>query len=291
MNSAKLLQATKRAAAFGITGTGSPAIDVDLLRARKEGVVGTRVAGQRKSFVASGMDLLIGLARFIAPRTVEVMDDAGNLRTLRGTHVVVNTGMVPFVPDVPGLRAAQPLTSTTILALAELPASIIIVGGGYIGCEFASMLAIMGVQVTLLQRGSFLLPRENNDVAAAVSTALEASGVSVSLGVEAVSVSRRNGTVSTELSDDATATAAEILVAVGRTPVSAELGLDAAGIELTDAGLVRVDEHLRATAEGVWAAGDVAGSPQFTHASWNDFRILKSNLAGGSWSTRGRLVP
>ncbi|MEO6530499.1 MAG: FAD-dependent oxidoreductase [Specibacter sp.] len=183
------------------------------------------------------------------------------------------------------------MTSTTILALAELPASIIIVGGGYIGCEFASMLAIMGVQVTLLQRGSFLLPRENNDVAAAVSTALEASGVSVSLGVEAVSVSRRNGTVSTELSDDATATAAEILVAVGRTPVSAELGLDAAGIELTDAGLVQVDEHLRATTEGVWAAGDVAGSPQFTHASWNDFRILKSNLAGGSWSTRGRLVP
>lgn len=291
VNSARLLQVTQRAAEFGITGAEAPTINIDLLRSRKEDVVGTMVAGQRKSFVASGMDLVIGQARFVAPRTVEVLDSDGNVSTLRGTNVVVNTGMVPFVPDVPGLRAAQPLTSTTILELTELPASIIIVGGGYIGCEFASMLAIMGVQVTLLQRGSSLLAREDPDVAAAVSAGLEANGVAVKLGVEAVAVSRVGGVVSANLSDGSNVSAAEILVSVGRTPVTSELGLDAAGIELTDHGLVRVDEYLRTTAEGVWAAGDVAGSPQFTHASWNDYRILKTNLSGGSWSTHGRLVP
>src|SRR6185312_8205806 len=169
------------------------AINLDLLRARKEDVVGTMVAGQRKSFLASGMDLVIGEARFTGPRTVEVVDDAGTRRTLSGTNVVVNTGMVPQVPDIPGLRAAQPLTSTSILALAELPASIVILGGGYIGCEFASMLSIMGVAVTVVQRGPALLPREDADVSAAVAAALESDGVSVRLGAAAEGVVRADG--------------------------------------------------------------------------------------------------
>lgn len=295
VNSARLLAVTRRAAEFGITIPASPAIDIDLLRARKEDVVGTMVAGQRKSFLGSGMDLVIGQARFTAPRTVEVTDDGGTRRTLSGTNVVVNTGMVPLVPELPGLRAAKPLTSTTILALAELPPSIVILGGGYIGCEFASMLAIMGVSVTVVQRADVLLPREDAGVSAAVAAALEADGVSVRLGVAAESVSRADGTVTVSLSDGTQATAAEILVAVGRTPVTEDLGLDAAGVELTDRGLIKVDDFLRTTAEGVWAAGDVAGTPQFTHASWNDYRILKANLSAGPdgtlQSTRDRLIP
>jgi pyruvate/2-oxoglutarate dehydrogenase complex dihydrolipoamide dehydrogenase (E3) component len=291
VNSARLLAMTRRAAEFGITVPSQPAIDIELLRARKEDVVGTMVAGQRKSFLGSGMDLVIGEARFTAPRTVEVSDDAGTLRTLRGTNVVVNTGMVPHVPDLPGLRAAQPLTSTSILALESLPKSIIILGGGYIGCEFASMLSIMGVQVTVVQRRGVLLPREDVDVSESVANALSADGITLVLGAEATAVSRNGGTVSVELSDGRKLEAEEILVAVGRTPVTAALGLDATGVELTDAGLVKVDEFLRTTADSVWAAGDVAGTPQFTHASWNDYRILKSNLAGGSWSTKDRLIP
>lgn len=169
VNSARLLAMTRRAAEFGIAADESPHIDIDLLRARKKGVVGTMVAGQRKSFLASGMDLVIGEARFTGPRTIEVTDDAGTHRTLSGTNVVVNTGMVPRVPDLPGLRAAAPLTSTTILTLESLPDSIAILGGGYIGCEFASMLSIMGVAVTIIQRGENLLPREDADVSAAVT--------------------------------------------------------------------------------------------------------------------------
>lgn len=224
VNSARLLAATRRAAEFGIDA-GTPAVNLDLLRARKEDVVGTMVAGQRKSFLASGMDLVIGQARFTGPRTVEVVDDAGTPRSLSGTGVVVNTGMVPAVPDIPGLRAAQPLTSTSILTLAELPASIVILGGGYIGCEFASMLSIMGVAVTLVQRGASLLPREDTDVSAAVTSALESDGVSVRLGAAAESVVRANGTVTVSLADGTTVEAAEVLVALGREPVTAGLGL------------------------------------------------------------------
>ncbi|RAN77647.1 mercuric reductase [Bacillus sp. SRB_336] len=291
VNSARLLSVSRRAAEFGITVPGGPAIDIDLLRARKEDVVGTMVAGQRKSFLGSGMDLVIGEARFTGARTVEVTDDAGTRRTLAGTNVVVNTGMVPSVPDIPGLRAADPLTSTSILALESLPSSMVILGGGYVGCEFASMLSIMGVQVTVVQRRDALLPREDADVSSAVANALTADGVTVIFGAEAASVARTGGMVTVELSDGRKVEAEEILVAVGRDPVTSGLGLDAAGVELTESGLVRVDEYLRTTAENVWAAGDVAGSPQFTHASWNDYRVLKTNLAGGSWSTRDRLIP
>ncbi len=295
VNSARLLAVTRRAADFGITIPHSPTIDIDLLRARKEDVVGTMVAGQRKSFLGSGMDLIIGQARFTGPRTVEVIDDDGKHRTLTGTNVVVNTGMVPAVPDIPGLREAKPLTSTTILALAELPKSIIILGGGYIGCEFASMLAIMGVSVTVVQRGKTLLPREDPDVSAAVTAALESDGVSVRLGAEATSVSRNNGKVTVSLANGGAVEAAGVLVALGREPVTAGLVFERAGVELTDKGLVRVDQFLRTTATGVWAAGDVAGTPQFTHASWNDYRILKRNLAAGAdaelQSTLDRLIP
>lgn len=209
------------------------------------------VAGQRTSFPASGMDRVIGRARFTGPRTVEVVDDAGTHRTLTGTNVVLNTGMVPSVPDIPGLRDTRPLTSTTISSLAELPESILILGGGYIGCEFASMLSIMGVAVTVLQRGQALLPSEDADISAAVTAALESDGVSVRLGATAQSVARSNGKVAVTLSDGNTVEAAEILVAVGREPVTAGLGLEAAGVELHGRRLVKVDEYLHTTADGV----------------------------------------
>jgi pyruvate/2-oxoglutarate dehydrogenase complex dihydrolipoamide dehydrogenase (E3) component len=206
--------------------------------------------------------------------------------------VVINTGMVPFLPPIQGLAESEVLTSTSILHLERLPESIIILGGGYVGAEFASMLSIMGVRVTLVQRAGRLLVREDADVAAAVAEAFRRDGVDVRLGVEATRISRADdGEVTVTLSDGTEARAQDILVAVGRQPVTAGLGLEKTGVELTDRGIVRVDDQLRTAAEGVWAAGDVAGGPQFTHASWNDYRILKANLAGGALSTRNRLVP
>lgn len=292
VNSARLLKTMRRAAEFGITGAGSPAVDVDLLRHRKEDVVGTMVVGQRKSFLASGMDLVIGEAKFIGDRTVEVALDDGGTRTITGTNVVINTGMVPYLPPIDGLAGANVQTSESILRLQELPASMVVLGGGYIGAEYASMLNIVGVRVTVVQRGKHLLGREDPDVAAAVAEAFTRDGIEVRLGVEATGVIRAaDGTVTVELSDGGTVSGEDILVALGREPVTAGLGLEKTGVELSARGFVAVDEHLRTTADGVWAAGDVAGSPQFTHASWNDFRILKANLAGGALSTKDRLVP
>ncbi|QHK20049.1 FAD-dependent oxidoreductase [Pseudarthrobacter psychrotolerans] len=292
VNSARLLKTMRRAAEFGITGAESPAIDIDLLRRRKDDVVGTMVAGQRKSFLASGMDLVIGEAKFVADRTVEVALDGGGTRTISGTNVVINTGMVPSLPPIDGLAGANVQTSESILRLQELPASMVVLGGGYIGAEYASMLNLMGVRVTVVQRGTHLLGREDPDVAAAVAEAFTRDGIELRLGVEATRVTRAaDGTVHMELSDGGTVSAEDILVALGREPVTAGLGLEKTGVELTPRGFVAVDQHLRTTASGVWAAGDVAGSPQFTHASWNDFRILKANLAGGSLSTKDRLVP
>lgn len=292
VNSARLLKTMRRAAEFGITGAGSPAVDVDLLRHRKEDVVGTMVAGQRKSFLASGMDLVIGEAKFIGDRTVEVALDDGGTRTITGTNVVINTGMVPYLPPIDGLAGANVQTSESILRLQELPASMVVLGGGYIGAEYASMLNIMGVRVTVVQRGKHLLGREDPDVAAAVAEAFTRDGIEVRLGVEATGViPAADGTVTVELSDGGTVSGEDILVALGREPVTAGLGLEKTGVELSARGFVAVDEHLRTTSDGVWAAGDVAGSPQFTHASWNDYRILKANLAGGALSTKDRLVP
>jgi pyruvate/2-oxoglutarate dehydrogenase complex dihydrolipoamide dehydrogenase (E3) component len=292
VNSARLLKTMRRAAGFGITGAGSPAVDVDLLRHRKEDVVGTMVAGQRKSFLASGMDLVIGEAKFVADRTVEVALDGGGTRTLSGTNVVINTGTVPSLPPIDGLAGASVQTSESILRLQELPTSMVVLGGGYIGAEYASMLSLMGVRVTVVQRGAHLLGREDPDVAASVADAFTGDGIDLRLGVEATRVSRAtDGTVTVDLSDGSSVSADDILVALGREPVTAGLGLEKTGVELSARGFVSVDEHLRTTAGGVWAAGDVAGSPQFTHASWNDYRILKANLAGGALSTKDRLVP
>lgn len=292
VNSARLLTTMRRAAEFGITGAESPAVDVTLLRRRKDDVVDTMVAGQRKSFLSSGMDLVIGEAKFVADRTVEVALDDGGTRTISGTNVVINTGMVPSLPPIDGIAGAAVQTSESILRLRELPASIVVLGGGYIGAEYASMLSLMGVRVTVVHRREHLLGREDPDVGAAVGEVFSRDGIDVRLGVEATRVSRAaDGTVTVDLSDGSTVSAEDILVALGREPVTAGLGLEKTGVELSARGFVSVDQHLQTSADGVWAAGDVAGSPQFTHASWNDFRILKANLAGGALSTTNRLVP
>jgi probable pyridine nucleotide-disulfide oxidoreductase len=292
INSARLLKTMRRAAEFGITGAESPAVDVDRLRHRKDSVVDTMVAGQRKAFLHSGMDLVIGEAKFIAERTVEVALDGGGTRTISGTNVVIDTGMVPALPPIDGLAGAGALTSDSILRLEELPRSMVVLGGGYVGAEYASMLHLMGVRVTVIHRGAHLLGREDADVGAAVGEVFRRDGIDVRLGMEATRVGRAaNGTVTVELSDGGTVSAQEILVALGRTPVTEGLGLEKTGVDVTPRGFVAVDQHLRTTASQVWAAGDVAGSPQFTHASWNDYRILKANLAGGNLSTSDRLVP
>jgi pyruvate/2-oxoglutarate dehydrogenase complex dihydrolipoamide dehydrogenase (E3) component len=292
VGSARTVLAARNAEVMGVELEEEPLVSVDGLRQHKSSVVDGMVAAHRKMFADSGMDFILGTARFIGPRTVEIKTHNGDLRLLRGTDVVINTGTTPALPDLPGVAESGAWTSETILELERLPSQLIILGGGYVGCEFASMYALFGSQVIMLQGRSQLLPREDPDVAAEVAEILVDQGIEVRLNARATAVRRtRNGEVTVILEDGTQVVGDELLVATGRSPVTADLGLVAAGVEITDSGFIQVDDHLRTTADHVWAAGDVAGTPQFTHASWNDFRILRANLDDGDAATRGRLVP
>ena len=291
VGSARTVLAARQAEVMGVE-VDEPLVSVDGLRQHKSSVVDGMVAAHKKMFADSGMDFILGTARFLAPRTVEIETHDGDLRLLRGTDVVINTGTTPALPDVPGVAESAALTSETILQLERLPHRLLILGGGYVGCEFASMYALFGSQVIMLQSGSQLLHREDPDIAAEVAEILTDQGVEVRLNARATAVRRNgDGEVLVILEDGSEVDGDDLLVATGRTPVTADLGLAAAGVEITDRNFIQVDDHLHTSADHVWAAGDVAGSPQFTHASWNDFRILKANLNHGDAATRGRIVP
>jgi probable pyridine nucleotide-disulfide oxidoreductase len=293
VGSARTLLKASHADVMGVELDGEATVSVDGLRRHKSSVVDGMVAAHKKMFADSGMDFILGTARFIAPRTVEVKTRNETIRLLRGSDVVINTGTMPAIPELPGITESRPWTSETILELERWPQRLTVLGGGYVGCEFASMFALFGARVTLLQGPDQLLPREDPDIAAEVANILADQGVDLRLGVRAKAVHRegRNGEVVALLEHGPEVRGEELLVATGRTPVTTDLGLASAGVDLTDRGFICVDEHLRTTADHVWAAGDVAGSPQFTHASWNDFRILKANLDHGEAVTRGRIVP
>ena len=291
VGSARTLLDARGAAVMGVEIDGEPTVSLTRLREHKESVVGGMVAAHAKMFPASGMDFMMGTARFTGERTVEVALNDGGTRVLRGRDVVVNTGTAPAVPPVDGIEGADVWNSETILHLEKIPESMIVLGGGYVGCEFASMFAVFGTRVILVQGRDQILPREDPDVAAQVAEVLAAQGVELRLGARARAVRREGGDAVVTLEDGSELQAEELLVAAGRAPVTDDLGLDVAGVELTEKGFVAVDDHLRTSADHVWAAGDVAGSPQFTHASWNDYRVLKEQLTGGEATTDGRLVP
>jgi pyruvate/2-oxoglutarate dehydrogenase complex dihydrolipoamide dehydrogenase (E3) component len=291
VTSARAVRTLERARQLGLVAD-APKVDVELLRAHKSGVVEAMSAGNLKQFLDSGMDLVLGQARFVAERTVEVALNAGGTRVLRGAETVINTGTRPRMPALPGLAEAGALTSDTLLRLERIPERLTVIGGGVVGLEFAHMFAAFGSRVTLVESSHRLLPQEDGDIARAVADLLAADGIKIVTGSPVTSVERAaDGQVITDLTDGTRLTADDVLVAVGRTPVTAELGLASAGVRTDEAGFVVVDDHLATSAPHTWAAGDVAGSRQFTHVSLDDYRILKANLAGGSRSTRDRLIP
>jgi probable pyridine nucleotide-disulfide oxidoreductase len=297
INSGRVLQTIRRAAEFGVSGAEDPQMDLKLLRHRKEDVVETMVKGQLSSFTGSGMDFILGDAAFVGPRTVRVALNDGGSRILRGADVVLNLGTEPLLPPIDGLAESKVQTSNSLLRLESMPESIIILGGGYVGCEFADLLNTIGVKVTIVQGGDQLLAREDKDIADAIGQRFVDAGITVRLGSRAEKITRAaDGTVTVTLASGERVAADDILVAVGRRPMTEGINLAGAGVELDRRGFVKVDDQLRTTAAGVWAAGDVAGTPQFTHASYDDYRVLKTNLAaahgdGEPRGTTGRLIP
>jgi pyruvate/2-oxoglutarate dehydrogenase complex dihydrolipoamide dehydrogenase (E3) component len=292
--SARIAHLVQHAAQFG-TMTGPVTIDMATVRQRKRAMVDAEIAGHLKNYAASGAELIMGAGGFVAPKTLEVRLNDGGRRVLAGDRVFLNVGTHATIPNVPGLEAAQPLTNIEALELDHLPPHLIVLGGGYVGLEFAQAYRRFGSRVTVIQNGPQLMEREDPDVAEEIQRILSNEGIQVLLGAETVRVHGRSGDKVTlavrTTSGEQTIEGSDILVAAGRTPNTAGIGVEAAGVELDGRGYIRVNERLETTAPQVWAIGECAGSPQFTHASYDDFRIIKDNLAGAKRSTRDRLVP
>lgn len=294
VSSARRLAEVRTAAAYGVDLPGadlaSAGVDLEALRARKESVVGGMVEAHKKMFAAPGLDFVLGTAKFVGPKTVEATLADGSVRVVEGEKVLINTGTTPAIPPIEGLSDVDYWTSEDALRLTEIPDRLVILGGGVIGVEMASMMAAFGADVTLIEGGEHILAREDADVAEEMAANLAAQGVTVRTGERAVRVSSGDEGVLVHTTAGEVA-GTRLLVALGRTPATKGLGLEAAGVELTERGFVKVDSRLETTAPGVYAAGDVAGTPQFTHASWNDFRVLRDLFAGKDASTEGRLIP
>jgi pyruvate/2-oxoglutarate dehydrogenase complex dihydrolipoamide dehydrogenase (E3) component len=291
--SAKVADLVHHADRFGMV-TGSTVVDMKGVLARKRDMVDGLIAMHLEKYKASGADLIMGAGRFIAPRTIEVSLNDGGTRVLTGDRVVLNLGTHATIPDIPGLVAAEPLTNVEGLELDRLPDHLIVLGGGYVGLELAQAYRRFGSRVSIVEAGPQLAGREDSDVAAAILEMLRDEGIVVHLGVEVLRVQGRSGeAVSLQIrtASDQTIEGSDILVAAGRTPNTGGIGLDLAGVALDARGYVAVNDRLETSAPDVWAIGECAGSPQFTHVSFDDFRIIRANLAGGDRTRRDRLVP
>ncbi|MFI7074756.1 dihydrolipoyl dehydrogenase family protein [Micromonospora sediminicola] len=290
VTSARTARQVRGAGELGVV-VGDSRVDVDLLRTHKQGVVDGMVAANRQQFLDSGLHLVVGTATFVAPRTVRVRQADGGTRLIRGTNTVINTGTRPLIPPIPGLAGSGALTSDDLLRLGRLPRRLIILGAGAVGVEFAQMFAAFGSTVTLIEAGPRLLPREDPEMSDAVAQILAADGITIRTDTPVARVDRLSDGLRVETEGGGGVDGDDVLVAVGRAPDTRELDLEAAGVRTGERGFVEVDEYLRTSAETTWAAGDVAGSPQFTHASLDDYRVIRSQLLGTPRSTAGRLIP
>jgi pyruvate/2-oxoglutarate dehydrogenase complex dihydrolipoamide dehydrogenase (E3) component len=292
--SAKVRSFTRRAAEFGVD-LESAATNMKGVQARKRAMVDSLIEVHLSRYHASGAELIMGGARFSGERTVDVELNDGGRRQLRGERVFLNLGTHATIPDVPGLAAARPMTHIELLDLDRLPEHLIVIGGGYIGLELAQAARRFGAQVTVIEAGPQPLGNEDADVAAGIVDLFAAEGIALLRQTRVRSVDGESGRAVRLVVEgpdgERTIEGTDLLVAVGRTPNTAGIGLEQAGVQLTETGYVAVDEHLATTATDVWAMGDCAGSPQFTHVAFDDFQVVHDNLTGGSRSTSGRLIP
>jgi pyruvate/2-oxoglutarate dehydrogenase complex dihydrolipoamide dehydrogenase (E3) component len=240
--------------------------------------------------------LILGEGRFTGPHDVEVRLDDGGVRQLTADHIIINVGARPDIPTIEGLPEVPFLNSTTIMELSEVPEHLLVVGGGYIALEFGQMFRRFGSAVTLVQRSEHLLSREDDDVAEAVADIVREDGVEALLNtttLRAMCTDEGDIALLVRTPDgERTLTGSHLLAATGRKPNTERLNLSAAGIETDRSGFIRVNDRLETTAPGVYATGDAKGGPQFTHISYDDYRILRTNLLdGGNATINERLVP
>jgi pyruvate/2-oxoglutarate dehydrogenase complex dihydrolipoamide dehydrogenase (E3) component len=299
IHSAKVASLVGRHREFGIE-TGPISIDMAGVYTRKremvEGIIQVHLDIYRAALDQHrGDELIFGDGTFVAPRTLHVSLRDGSERTLTADRVFLNLGTHAAIPDLPGLREAKPMTHIEALDLQRRPEHLIVLGGGYVGLELSQALRRLGSRVTLIERSSQVASNEDADVSQAILQLFRDEGIDVLLGSQILGVTGLSGGQVSLLVQNGNSTrtveGTDILVATGRTPNTTGIGLEKAGIEVTEKGHIRVNDRLETTAANVWAMGECAGSPYFTHVSEDDFTIIHENLNGGHRSTRDRLVP
>jgi pyruvate/2-oxoglutarate dehydrogenase complex dihydrolipoamide dehydrogenase (E3) component len=294
VHSAKVAWYAQRLTEFGMNRP-APGIDMTVIRERKRAMVSGLMDVHNQRFAANHVEFVCGAGVFVGPRTVSVDLQRGGTRLLAANIVIVSTGSRATIPDIDGLRAAQPMTHVEELELDTLPEHLLVLGAGYVGLEFAQAMARFGSQVTVIDQSECLLPREDGDVATALGELLAAEGIRFLLGSTVESVSGRSGeAIEARIRNTAgreVLTATHILAATGRVPNTDGIGLENAGIELSATGHIKVNASLQTTADGVYAVGDCAGSPYFTHIAYDDHRIVYGTLKGDSLVSTGRQVP
>jgi len=290
--SAKATQLANPKTGLGVL-TGDIRVDMPGVIRRKRQMVEDLVKIHLHEFEASGTEIVMGEGRFIEPKTIEIALNGGGTRRIHGERVFLDVGTRAAVPEV--LAPAAPMTHVEILNLERIPEHLVVVGGGYVGLEFAQAMRRFGSGVTIVQHGGQLLTGEDADVAEDLLQLMKDDGIEVLLDSEIESVTGRSGSgvqlqVRTAKSNR-TINASDVLVATGRTPNTDRVHAEKGNVRLDSNGYIQVNEHLQTSADGVWAMGECAGSPKFTHVGFDDCMIVLDNLAGGHRSTRNRLIP
>ncbi len=289
--SAAVAHYARNSGKWGVRTTGVE-VDLPAIIARKNAVVQQFRQGQENNVAKRSANLTLyrGAARFTGPRTLEV-----NGEKLEGERIFINTGTRPAIPRVEGVESVPYLTNASVMELQQLPEHLIVLGGGYIGLEFGQMFRRFGCRVTVVHHSGQILPREDVDVADELFKALQAEGIEFALNTKTKRVSKPGAEITLDV-DTANGTTtlrcSHLLLATGRTPNTADLGLEAAGVETDKNGYVKVNERLETNVPGVWALGDVKGGPAFTHISYNDYQIVWANVVDGkSLTIKNRYVP
>jgi len=293
--SARVAHLTRRARDYGVV-TGPVTIAQEIVRRRKRDIVDSFSAGSRKGLEKwKTLDLIFGEARFTGAQEITVQLNAGGERILTAPKIFINTGTSNAVPPIPGLDTVPFLDSTSIMELDQAPEHLVVLGGGYIGLEFGQMFWRFGSRVTIIEMLPQLLAREDEDVAQDVAGILRDEGIDVLLDTTVTQVASVDDGVrisATGPEGEVQVTASALLVAVGRRPNSNMLNLEAAGVQADGRGFIEVNDRLETSAPGIYALGDVNGGPAFTQISYDDFRVIKTNMLGmGDATVSGRLVP
>jgi pyruvate/2-oxoglutarate dehydrogenase complex dihydrolipoamide dehydrogenase (E3) component len=288
--SAQVAHYARQAANWGVQ-TRDARVDLASVVARKDRIVNQWRSGlEKKTAARKTLQLYRGTARFTAPHRIRV-----NQEEIESERIFINTGTRPTIPALDGLDRIDYLTNVSIMQLRELPAHLVVIGGGYIGLEFGQMFRRFGSEVTIVHRDDHILPREDADVSDELQKALEKEGIRFLLKSRPTHVDKLNGQIALNVDIEGkaeTLCGSHLLVATGRQPNTDDLGLEAAGVQLTPQGFIKVNGRLETNVAGIWALGDVKGGPAFTHISYNDFQIVFANLIEGkNLITDHRLVP